>query len=105
MKTGIILIFFAFASTIFSGIYYFLSTRSGNSKTKSKKNKKENTSKEIQKKYARWGYYLTAIFLFAAAYYLYYLIFTHQFQVKYVYQYTSKDLSFGLLLSTFWAGQ
>jgi len=33
------------------------------------------------------------------------LIFTHQFQVDYIYRYASRDLGIGYLLSAFWAGQ
>ena len=40
---------------------------------------------------------LTAIFL--------YELLTHNFQIAYVHDYSSTDLSFFLLLSTFWAGQ
>jgi cytochrome c-type biogenesis protein CcmF len=53
----------------------------------------------------RLGYYVMTIGVIVASVYLYYLILSHQYQIKYVYQYTSNDLPIGLLFSTFWAGQ
>lgn len=52
---------------------------------------------------AAWGVMAGALFGLSAI--LFYLLFTHQFQYAYVYQYSSRDLPFGYLLSTFWAGQ
>ena len=40
-----------------------------------------------------------------ATFYLFYLFLTHQFQVKYVFQYSSRALPVGLLISSLWAGQ
>ncbi|HDL18037.1 MAG TPA: cytochrome C assembly protein, partial [Bacteroidetes bacterium] len=56
-------------------------------------------------KSARQGFYAMVVFIGIASIYLLYLIFTHQFQVSYVYRYSSRSLPAGLLLSTFWAGQ
>ena len=56
-------------------------------------------------KSARQGFYAMVVFIGIASIYLLYLIFTHQFQVSYVYRYSSRSLPVGLLLSTFWAGQ
>ncbi|NLT52171.1 MAG: cytochrome c biogenesis protein CcsA [Ignavibacteria bacterium] len=55
--------------------------------------------------YARIGYYLTSIFSIVACLILFYAIITHQYQYSYVYSYSNNDLPFGLLLSTFYAGQ
>ncbi|RPI65672.1 MAG: cytochrome C biogenesis protein, partial [Ignavibacteriales bacterium] len=46
-----------------------------------------------------------AVFVIAASVYLWYVILTHQYQYKYVFSYTSKDLPTGLLFSAFWGGQ
>lgn len=46
---------------------------------------------------------VTAVIL--ASVYLLYLILNHQFQYNYVYAYSSRELSLGLLISTFYAGQ
>ncbi len=54
---------------------------------------------------ARRGYYVMALFAAGASAFLLYLILTHQYQYNYVFEYSSNDLSFGLLLSSFFAGQ
>ncbi len=43
--------------------------------------------------------------IIAASALLFYLILSHQYQFNYVFEYSSSDLSLGLLLSTFYAGQ
>jgi cytochrome c-type biogenesis protein CcmF len=54
---------------------------------------------------ARKGFYLMSGLITAAAALLLYLILSHQYQYNYVFEYSSSDLSTGLLLSTFYAGQ
>ncbi len=54
---------------------------------------------------ARQGYYVMTALVSAASLLLLYFILSHQFQYKYVFEYSSRDLSLGLLLSTFFAGQ
>ncbi len=54
---------------------------------------------------ARRGYYAMTFFAAAAAGFLLYLILSHQYQYSYVFEYSSSTLSFGLLLSSFFAGQ
>ncbi len=54
---------------------------------------------------ARRGYYAMTIFTIGASAFLYYLILSHQYQYDYVFEYSSGNLSFGLLLSSFFAGQ
>ena len=54
---------------------------------------------------ARLGFYAMTGLVSLASGVLLYLIFSHSFQVEYVYRYTSRDLPFGYLLSAFWAGQ
>lgn len=56
-------------------------------------------------KLARQGFYAMTLLTIAASAILYYYILSHQFQYIYVFDYSSKDLPFGLLLSTFFAGQ
>ncbi|UCD18031.1 MAG: cytochrome c biogenesis protein CcsA, partial [Candidatus Zixiibacteriota bacterium] len=51
------------------------------------------------------AYILQIFFTAAASVYLFYLIFSHDFTVNYVYQYSSSDLPLFYLLSSFWAGQ
>ena len=54
---------------------------------------------------ARRGYYLMTLFAAAASAFLLYLILSHNYQYSYVFDYSNSDLSFGLLLSSFFAGQ
>ena len=54
---------------------------------------------------ARLGYHLMSIMVIAASILLFYAILTHQYQFKYVYEYSNSDLPKGLLASTFYAGQ
>lgn len=54
---------------------------------------------------ARRGYYAMTFFIVAASAFLLYLILTHNYQYDYVFEYSNSDLSFGLLLSSFFAGQ
>ncbi len=51
------------------------------------------------------AYALQFVFAIAAAVYLYYLIFSHNFSVAYVYQYSSSDMNFFYTFASFWAGQ
>jgi len=102
MDIGSFAIIVAFIATLISLLGYMATAR--NEKlinTKSEKDNKPSFFLDL----ARLGYYVLTISITIASVYLYHLILTHQFQIKYVYQYTSSDLSFGLLLSTFWAGQ
>ena len=54
---------------------------------------------------ARKGFYLMTGFIIGATALLLYLILSHQYQYNYIFEYSSSDLSLGLLLSTFYAGQ
>ncbi len=51
------------------------------------------------------AYVLQILFVFTACVYLFYLIFTNDFRINYVYQYSSTTLPFFYMLSSFWAGQ
>ncbi|MCL5028506.1 MAG: cytochrome c biogenesis protein CcsA [Bacteroidetes bacterium] len=55
--------------------------------------------------FARYGYHTMAALIISACLFFLYIIVTHQFQYKYVFDYSNADLSTGLLLSTFYAGQ
>ena len=56
-------------------------------------------------KLARVGVYLTALGLLICAGYLWRLLITHQFQVDYVFRYTSLDQPFRYIVAAFWGGQ
>ncbi len=103
MQIGILLIIFALIATLYSTWNYYAVTR-GFSPQRSKQ-KKILAPQSTNLKSARIGYYVMALLVSLASLYLLHLILTHQFQVSYVYRYSSKDLHLGYLISAFWAGQ
>jgi len=86
---GNIFITIALLAAIFSTVMYYF-TLKGYSNTINK---------------ARIGYHLMSIMVISASILLLYAILTHQYQFKYVYEYSNSDLPTGLLASTFYAGQ
>ncbi|MCL5030848.1 MAG: cytochrome c biogenesis protein CcsA [Bacteroidetes bacterium] len=54
---------------------------------------------------ARIGYHLTAITVLIASFLLLLFILNHQYQYKYIFEYSSSELSTGLLISSFFGGQ
>lgn len=86
---GNILLTLALAAGVFSVIMYFLTYKGY-----------QNTLP-----LARIGYHSTAILVMAASALLLHAILTHQYEYKYVYNYSGSDLPTGLLISTFYAGQ
>jgi len=99
---GKILIWLSLAATAFS-FWYYLSAIRLNISAGKKKNKEKLVANKLQ--FARYGYYVMTTLITLASMFLLYLIITHQFQYEYVYKYSARNMSFGLLLSTFWAGQ
>ncbi len=86
---GNILLTFALLASVFSIVMYYL-TYKGYSNTL---------------KLARAGYHATAISVLGASAYLMNAILNHQYEFKYIYNYSNSDLSLGMLMSTFYAGQ
>ncbi len=86
---GNILITLALIASVFTIIMYYL-TNKGYTNTL---------------KLARIGYHTTTISVIAASAMLLNAILTHQYQFKYVFNYSNGDLPTGLLMSTFYAGQ
>ncbi len=86
---GNLALFLAFAMMIISGVSFLLTALG-------RKNLFE---------LGRKAYSLQIVFVVFAAAILYYLFFTHDFSVKYVFEYSSSDLPFFYLLSSFWGGQ
>lgn len=86
---GNILLSLALAAGVFSVIMYFLSYKGYDNALKM----------------ARLGYHVTAIMVMAASALLLHAILTHQYEYKYIYNYSGSDLPIGLLMSTFYAGQ
>jgi cytochrome c-type biogenesis protein CcmF len=86
---GSIILTIALASSIFSVIMYYLSFKGY-----------KNTLN-----YGRIGYHSMVLLVLTAAFFLEYLILTHNYGYKYVYDYSSNDLAKGILAATFWAGQ
>jgi len=54
---------------------------------------------------AKRAFYIQIVFITIAMGYLWYLFFSHDFSIKYVYDYSSRDLPFFYLVSSLWAGQ
>ena len=86
---GSIILTVALASSIIAMIMYFLSYK-GFSNTLN---------------YGRLAYHFTTMLVILAAAFLEYLMLTHQYQYRYIYEYSSNHLPKGFLLATFWAGQ
>ncbi|MCF6270552.1 MAG: cytochrome c biogenesis protein CcsA [Melioribacteraceae bacterium] len=86
---GNILLTFALLASVFSIVMYYLTYR-GYSNTL---------------KLARASYHATAISVLGASAYLMNAILNHQYEFKYIYDYSNSDLSLGMLMSTFYAGQ
>jgi len=55
--------------------------------------------------YARIAYHTMVLLVITSAVLLEYLILTHQYQYEYIYSYSSNELSKGILMAAFWAGQ
>ena len=87
--TGSIILSLALASSIIAMVMYFLSYRGY-----------KNTIN-----IARISYHIMAMLVIVAAALLEYLLLTHQYGFKYVYEYSSNNLHNGILMATFWAGQ
>lgn len=86
---GNILITLALAAGVFSVVMYYLTYKGY-----------QNTLR-----YARVGYHAMAVLVIAASAMLLHAILTHQYELKYVFNYSGSGLPTGLLLSTFYAGQ
>ena len=86
---GSIILTIALACSIFSVIMYYLSFKGY-----------KNTLN-----YGRIGYHSMVLLVLTAAFFLEYLILTHNYGFRYVYDYSSNDLAKGILAATFWAGQ
>ena len=85
---GQISIYIGFATSLLATLFYFLSY------------KNEKITKN-----ARILYNLTVLIILFMSAYLITNIIGHNYQIAYIYKYSSNELSFGLLLSTFFAGQ
>ncbi len=65
----------------------------------------EKTNKETFKSYAKFTFFGGIISILLASIFLLFNIFTHNFTITYVWSYSSRNLPFAFLLSTFYAGQ
>lgn len=89
MVLGDLFLWLCFTAAVFSALLFLWSTKG-------------------DKSIYSWGknaYYLTFLFSLLATLLLFYLFLTHNFQTSYVFGYSSTDLSFFYLISSFWAGQ
>ncbi|MCC6866473.1 MAG: cytochrome c biogenesis protein CcsA [Ignavibacteria bacterium] len=86
---GSYLIYGAFTGALLSSILYYISAGKAKDYVKT----------------ARLFFHLSAVLTISSAAFLLYLIITHQFQYTYVWNYSSRDLPWNLLIATFYAGQ
>jgi cytochrome c-type biogenesis protein CcmF len=86
---GSIILTFAFASSIVAAIMYYMNFRGYNNALY----------------YGRLAYHIMAMLVLVAAAMLEYLLITHQYGFKYVYEYSSNELPTGILMASFWGGQ
>lgn len=86
---GSIILTIALASSIIAMVMYYLSYRGYNNALT----------------FGRLAYHTMAMLVIVAAALLEYLLLTHQYGFKYVYEYSSNELPKGILMATFWAGQ
>jgi cytochrome c-type biogenesis protein CcmF len=89
MVLGNTLLVLSFLAALLSLILFLLGAKD--------KGKYQESGKKI--------YYFFFFLVFLASIDLLYLFLTHHFQVEYVYSYSSSDLPFFYLVSSFWAGQ
>jgi len=103
MNIGILASILALTFTLTSTLYYLLATRDDTQSKSMKLQELSNFQNKIR--IGRLCFYFSTFMILVAGFYLYYLIINHRFEYSYVYRYSSKDLPFGYLISTFWAGQ
>jgi cytochrome c-type biogenesis protein CcmF len=89
MILGNLLLLLAFVAALFSFLFFLVGAKD--------KERYLLAGKKI--------YYLFFLFVSLASFYLFYLFLSHHFQVEYVYGYSSSDLPWFYLISSFWAGQ
>jgi cytochrome c-type biogenesis protein CcmF len=89
-EVGRILIMLAFFASILSSVFYFLDARKPLARFE---------------RLANIFFVLKGVFIVVASGLLVYLIFSHQFQYYYVYNYTSLDLQSQYLAAAFYSGQ
>ena len=86
---GDLLILLGFVFNLLAGIAFFLAARGNRSR--------ENLAIK--------SYNLFTVVTTLAVAYLFYLFFTHNYAIKYVFDYSDNSLGFFYLLSAFWGGQ
>jgi cytochrome c-type biogenesis protein CcmF len=86
---GSIILTLALASSIVAACMYYMNFRGYNNALY----------------YGRLGYHIMAMLVLVAAAMLEYLLLTHQYGFKYVYEYSSNELATGILMASFWGGQ
>ena len=86
---GNVVIILALLASLYSVFNYYLAFKG---------NKKALT-------HGRYGYHIMTALVIAASIFFLFIIVTHQYQYKYVFEYSNAQLSPGLLISTFYAGQ
>jgi len=86
---GDLLILIALIFNVLAGIFFFLVAK----------------GKYSFEGLAKRSYVVFTVCITLAVAYLYYLFFTHNFDIRYVYDYSDRSLPFFYILSAFWGGQ
>ena len=86
---GSLILTLALASSIVSMVMYYLSYRGYNNALN----------------FGRIAYHVMAMLVIVASALLEYLLITHNYSFKYVYEYSSNELKRGILMASFWGGQ
>ncbi len=86
---GNIFIIAALAAAVYSSVKYYQAFK-GNKKALTK---------------ARYGFHIMSALVICTSLFFLFIILSHQYQYKYVFEYSSAQLSTGLLMSSFYAGQ
>ena len=86
---GQLLVLWAFGANIVAGVAFFMAAR----------------GKARWESLARFSYLALTAFTTLAVAYLFYLFFSHNFAIQYVFEYSDRSLPFFFLLSAFWGGQ
>ena len=86
---GSIILTLALASSIIAMVMYYLTFRGYKNALN----------------FGRLAYHVMAMLVFLAAALLEYLLITHQYSYRYVFEYSSNELKSGILMASFWGGQ
>lgn len=83
-----------FVAAIFSGLSYFFATRD-----------REGSNYSSWKKLGRTGFYIHGVSILMLMSIIFYAMYNHMYEYKYVFEHVSDELPMRYILSAFWEGQ